>query len=208
MKSTLTTYALLAALISLTPPLFAEEQARTDHSNHRPTAVAEQACPVSGEPLDADAVTVEHNEKQIKLCCKDCKKTFLEAPGKYLARMPMASPAAGTYPLNACVVSGMKLGSMGPPYVHTAEGREVRFCCKGCLPKFQKDPAKYLKKLDSPMQENKPAAHKAGSHGHKHHHETLVKSCGLADRDWPNIGQNLGLLEQIHLASGGFPKPL
>jgi YHS domain-containing protein len=53
------------------------------------------------------------------------------------------------YPLDTCVVSGMKLGSMGQPYIHKTNDREVRFCCKGCLPKFEKDPAKYLKKLEA-----------------------------------------------------------
>jgi YHS domain-containing protein len=53
-----------------------------------------------------------------------------------------------TYPLQTCVVSGDKLGEMGKPYIYNYEGREVRFCCKGCLKDFKKEPAKYLKKLD------------------------------------------------------------
>ncbi|OAM88830.1 hypothetical protein OH491_09735 [Termitidicoccus mucosus] len=57
------------------------------------------------------------------------------------------------YPLDTCVVRGGKLGEMGKPYahIHKAEGqpdRTVYFCCKGCLPAFEKDPAGYLKKLD------------------------------------------------------------
>ena len=58
-----------------------------------------------------------------------------------------------TYPLDTCVVSGEKLGEMGKPvdYIHKEEGkpdRLVRLCCKMCIPKFKKDPAKYLKILD------------------------------------------------------------
>lgn len=53
-----------------------------------------------------------------------------------------------TYPLQTCVVSGEKLGEMGKPYIHTYEGKEVRFCCKGCLKDFNKAPAKYIKKLN------------------------------------------------------------
>lgn len=52
------------------------------------------------------------------------------------------------YPLKTCVVSNEKLGSMGKSYVHKHEGREVQFCCKSCLKDFNKDPKKYLKKLD------------------------------------------------------------
>ncbi|MFC7337511.1 hypothetical protein ACFQY0_10015 [Haloferula chungangensis] len=55
---------------------------------------------------------------------------------------------ASTYPLDVCVVSGEELGSMGDPVVIQHEGQEVRFCCDSCLPKFKKDPAKYLSKLE------------------------------------------------------------
>ncbi|MFA6289683.1 MAG: hypothetical protein WC661_20060 [Opitutaceae bacterium] len=63
--------------------------------------------------------------------------------------------AKAAYPLTTCVVSGEALadGDMGPPidYVYKAEGqpdRLVRFCCKMCVGKFKKDPAKYLKVID------------------------------------------------------------
>ncbi len=52
------------------------------------------------------------------------------------------------YPLSTCVVSGEKLDSMGKPYVFVHEGQEIKLCCKGCLPDFKKDPAKYLKKIE------------------------------------------------------------
>lgn len=54
------------------------------------------------------------------------------------------------YPLDTCVVSGEKLGSMGDPVIIQHEGQEVRFCCDNCIPTFKKDPAKYLSKLDKP----------------------------------------------------------
>ncbi len=59
-----------------------------------------------------------------------------------------AKPAASAYPLKTCVVSGEELGSMGKPVVEKHDGKDVQFCCKSCLPKFKKDPAKYMKKLD------------------------------------------------------------
>jgi len=52
------------------------------------------------------------------------------------------------YPLKTCVVSGEKLGEMGDPFVYAYEGREIKFCCKGCLKDFKKDPAKYIKMID------------------------------------------------------------
>lgn len=52
------------------------------------------------------------------------------------------------WPLDTCVVSGEKLGSMGDPVIKLHEGREVRFCCKGCVGMFEKDPDNYLGKAD------------------------------------------------------------
>ena len=66
-----------------------------------------------------------------------------------------AAKAKADYPLTTCVVSDENLegGDMGGPvdYFYKEAGkpdRLVRFCCKMCVPKFEKDPAKYLAKLD------------------------------------------------------------
>jgi hypothetical protein len=68
-----------------------------------------------------------------------------------------AKVAKKPYPLTTCIVSGDKLGGdMGDPYVYIYKdkaktndpGREIKFCCKSCVPDFEKEPAKYLKKLD------------------------------------------------------------
>ncbi|MBL8765272.1 MAG: hypothetical protein JNM07_13490 [Phycisphaerae bacterium] len=52
------------------------------------------------------------------------------------------------YPLATCPITGKKLGSMGDPIVKTYDGREVRFCCGMCPPKFEKDLTKTIAKLD------------------------------------------------------------
>ena len=52
-----------------------------------------------------------------------------------------------SYPLKTCVVSGEELGGMGDAVTLVHEGTTVKFCCKDCIPKFKKDPAKYLAKL-------------------------------------------------------------
>lgn len=52
------------------------------------------------------------------------------------------------YPFDTCPISGEKLGSMGEPFVKMYEGREVRFCCDGCPPRFEKDLAASMAKLD------------------------------------------------------------
>lgn len=52
------------------------------------------------------------------------------------------------YPLATCPISGGELGSMGDPIVKVYDGREVRFCCSACPPKFEKDLAANIAKLD------------------------------------------------------------
>jgi len=51
------------------------------------------------------------------------------------------------YPLKTCIVTDNALGSMGDEQRITHQGREIKFCCKACIAKFQKNPAKYLSKL-------------------------------------------------------------
>lgn len=68
-----------------------------------------------------------------------------DAPKKDAPAAPKV--AAKPYPLDVCIVSGEKLGSMGEPVVYVHEGQEVKFCCKNCAPDFKKEPAKYLVKL-------------------------------------------------------------
>jgi YHS domain-containing protein len=42
---------------------------------------------------------------------------------------------------------------MGTPASIQFEGRELRFCCAGCVPEFQRDPRAYLKKIDGAVAE-------------------------------------------------------
>ena len=66
---------------------------------------------------------------------------------------PPAGEAAPKEPVkpykpDTCIVSGEKLGGMGKPVVFVYQGQEIKLCCKRCRKDFDKDPAKYLKKLE------------------------------------------------------------
>lgn len=52
------------------------------------------------------------------------------------------------YKLTTCIVSDDKLGEMGKPVVFTYKGQEIKLCCKACRKDFDKNPDKYLKKLE------------------------------------------------------------
>jgi YHS domain-containing protein len=47
-----------------------------------------------------------------------------------------------------CPVSDEPLGSMGAPVKVTVRGRTVFLCCEGCEEQIQKEPDKYLAKLN------------------------------------------------------------
>ena len=78
------------------------------------------------------------------LRAEDTKAPNKEKPAKSEEKKDAAKP----YPLDTCIVSGEKLGEMGKPVTFVYQGQEIKLCCKMCKPKFDKDPAKYLKKLD------------------------------------------------------------
>lgn len=68
--------------------------------------------------------------------------------------------ARKTYPLEVCVMSDEKLGSMGDAteWVYRAKGqpdRLVKFCCDGCIEDFMADPATGLAKIDAAAKQKK-----------------------------------------------------
>ncbi len=65
------------------------------------------------------------------------------------SQTPPAQDAAKTYAIDWCVVSGEKLGGMGPAVDYTYKGRQIKFCCKSCIKTFEKNPDRFLAKLDS-----------------------------------------------------------
>src|SRR5437879_9471904 len=58
------------------------------------------------------------------------------------------SEKARPYMLKTCPVSDEKLGEMGDPYVFTYQDREIKLCCKDCKKDFEKDPKKFIKKIE------------------------------------------------------------
>lgn len=78
------------------------------------------------------------------------------------ADIPADSAKPKPYPLTTCIVSDEKLEA-DETVTKVYNGQEVKFCCKKCVKDFEKDQAKYLKKLNG---DHKPAADKHGDHKH------------------------------------------
>ena len=80
----------------------------------------------------------------LSACEQQAPTPAAPAPAKAAAALPAGVKA---YPLDTCLVSGEKLGEMGEPVVITYQGQQIKFCCDSCVPKFNKEPEKYLAKL-------------------------------------------------------------
>jgi hypothetical protein len=85
--------------------------------------------------------------KWTKFAAVGLAAAYLAAPLGALAADKKEAKAKA-YPLDTCIVSDEKLGSMGDAYVFTHEGQEIKLCCKSCQKDFKKTPTKYLKKLE------------------------------------------------------------
>lgn len=123
-------------------------------------------CPISGAPIDG-RTTVTHDGNVVGFCCPGCPGQFKRwddaRKDAYVATalgaMSDDTPPPSTakrkpepYTLATCPVSGSALGSMGDPVIKTYEGREVRFCCGGCIESFEADKAKYWKQIDAKIE--------------------------------------------------------
>jgi hypothetical protein len=71
-------------------------------------------------------------------------KLILTLLSSILLGAGLVSAASSSYPLKTCVVTGNALGSMGKVVTTVYKGQEIKFCCKPCVKKFDKDPAKFL----------------------------------------------------------------
>ncbi|UCD76589.1 MAG: hypothetical protein JSV91_06625 [Phycisphaerales bacterium] len=131
-----------------------------------------QTCPISGEPVDGKTFTT-YKGRKIGFCCAGCIRAFErwddgrkdnfvtaalgavagdgDSAAKPQVDKPSGEPEVIPYLLDTCPISGGKLGSMGDPVVRVYDGREVRFCCAGCIKAFEAEKEKNFAKIDEQM---------------------------------------------------------
>lgn len=73
--------------------------------------------------------------------------TILAVAGCSKEQAQSSTADAKPYPLDTCLVCGMKLGEMGKPYTFVYQGQQIEVCDKSEKATFDSDPAKYMKKL-------------------------------------------------------------
>lgn len=97
-----------------------------------------KALPVTGgQPHKAGRSTTTEQRST------DSKPNEADQTGQVPGKNPQ-----NKYPIDFCLISGAKLGSMGAPAMLEYEGRTLKFCCDSCISAFQDNPTEYLKKLD------------------------------------------------------------
>lgn len=111
-------------------------------------------CPASGKAINPK-MFVETEHGKVYFCCSDCKSGWKKDSSKMKAKLKDSYTYQTT-----CPIMG---GDIDPTVSGTYKGRTVYYCCAMCDKKFQKDPAKYLAKIDEEIKANKAAMAKRHS---------------------------------------------
>ena len=110
---------------------------------------AQGICPVSGKELGSmgDPIKVKVGEEEVAfLCCQGCVGKQIDADHWKAVQANLAK-AQGTCPVMGKEVdSGMKST--------VVNGRKIFVCCPPCIDKIQKDPAKFVAKLNDQIEAN------------------------------------------------------
>jgi hypothetical protein len=98
-----------------------------------------------GEPIDMLV-----DGRLVRLCCDGCVQALENDPTEAVGKLnaTIVEKQAEKYPLETCVISGAKLGSMGEPVNAFHENRLARLCCAGCIEAFTGDPEAAMRNVD------------------------------------------------------------
>jgi len=110
-------------------------------------ATALPKCPVTGEPINL-AVSVPTDEGPVFFCCKDCVSKYQADPAKYATRVAVQRKALANRP-EVQVTCPVSKEPVDQDVFIESHGKKVYFCCKGCINKYQADPAKYASALSN-----------------------------------------------------------
>lgn len=164
-------FVAVAALSAALAPLAPRTPAPAAGSDYSGDPYPLETCPVSGEKLGKDAVTVvlegmkdaKLNGTQVKFCCPKCVEGFKADPAKYTGKMNEAIvKAAGEYPIKACIVmTDEVIDSDAKIVVH--HNRVYRLCCKKCVTRFERDPSKYVQEFEARVIAAQKPAYKANT---------------------------------------------
>ncbi len=125
------------------------------------------------DSLEDESKTVNYvyANRLVRFCCKGCIKDFTADPAKFLAKIDEAviKQQKDAYPLTTCPVSGEKLGGMGEPVMKVYGVTLVKFCCMGCVSRFEGDYAANMAKVTNAWKAKHADSKKGDDHSHDGH---------------------------------------
>lgn len=98
------------------------------------SSLGEAKCPVSGEPVSADA-WIAYKGGKLYFCCPGCSAKFKADTEKFAAKANLQLALTGQVVQVACPLSGRKLN---PATKTKVAGVDVCFCCNNCKAKVAK----------------------------------------------------------------------
>ncbi len=123
--------------------------AQHGHGDHDHGAHAEEAalpnCPIMDEPINL-AISVATDDGPVYFCCDGCIPKFQKNPAKYAAKVA-AQRKALAHRAKAQVTCPVTGEPVKQKFFVESNGKKVYVCCKGCIGKYQRDPAKYASAL-------------------------------------------------------------
>ncbi len=161
--------AKLPQFISATPARSAENAEGRENAEARGAVGAgdppatNTICPVMTDRKAKPEFVVEHDGKQVRLCCKKCVRSFTADPKPYLKFLPQFGgfdPALRSANVLCPVMPDRKARA---EYSVQHEGKTVYLCCAKCQKRFTRDPKPFLALLPQfggkpPVPEGGPAA--------------------------------------------------
>ena len=105
-------------------------------------------CVVAEIPLDKHAEIISVEGREIRVCCPECEDQFFEDSYSWLIRVDelIVKQQLKHYPLTKCIVDDKPLGPNAFNYVF--RNRLFRLCSRKCQAQLDKQPIKFLGKLD------------------------------------------------------------
>ncbi len=159
-------------------------------------------CAVSGKALGSmgDPIVLDHEGREIKLCCGGCEDPFKADPAKFIAAVDekMIAQQNKNYPLDTCLISGKALDSKGDPIDLIVANRHVKLCCAGCVKPASSDAAATIAKLDEAVIAAQSADYK-------------YKNCPTSGKPIDSKGEPINLVvanRLVKLCCAGCDKPV
>ena len=161
MKKTIRYMPVLLALLLAASLTAAQETAGTDSTSGPEGYLPQTTCPVMGGAIDS-TIYADYQGQRVYFCCAMCVDKFMEHPE---ASFRKAAEQGVMYQniQEECPVCG---GPIDSAYFRYHMGRGLFFSSEECAEAFDRDPGKYLEKMEGG--EEKGHDHGDGGHGHDH----------------------------------------